>query len=128
MSKGSKNVAIVVRNSIVYPQTLRKKIPVARLEAANWLPKQQMWPGMKDTLDETQGIQTQKLSVEQRQEKLFKKLELNGLGSWLPELAESAQLLLTEYHSIFSLEPCELSCTHLAKHMIEVTDDTPFKE
>ena len=35
MHHGSKNVTIVVRNSLAYPQTLKKKIPVARVVAAN---------------------------------------------------------------------------------------------
>ena len=35
MCNGSKNVAIIMRNSMAYPQTL-KKIPVARVVAANW--------------------------------------------------------------------------------------------
>ena len=30
LHSGSKNVAVVVRNNAVYPQTLRKKTPVAR--------------------------------------------------------------------------------------------------
>ena len=38
-----------------------------------------MWPGMRDALDEAQGIQTQKLTTGQRQEKLFEKLDLSGL-------------------------------------------------
>ena len=79
-------------------------------------------------LDWAQGIQTQKLTTEQRQKKLFKKYDLSSWGSWLPELANSAHLLMAEYHDIFSLEPCKLSYTHLTKHMIEVTDDAPFKE
>ena len=83
---------------------------------------------MIDALDEAQGIQTPKLATEQRQEKLFKKLELSGLGSWPPELADSAHLLLAEYHNIFSLEPCELGCTYSTEHVIKVTDDAPFKE
>ena len=87
-----------------------------------------MWPGMMDALDEAQGIQTQKLTTKQRQEKLFKKLELGGLGSWPPGLADLAQSLLDEYHDIFSLEPCELGCTHLTEHVIKVTNDAPFKE
>ena len=29
---------------------------------------------------------------------------------------------------MFSLHPTELHCTHSTKHMIKVTDDTPFKE
>ena len=101
---------------------------MARVVAANWVPMPQMKPGMIDTLDDTQGIQTLKLTTEQRQEKLFEKLDLSGLGSWLPELEDSAQSLLAEYHDIFSLEPCELGCTHLTEHVIKVTNDTLFKE
>ena len=112
MHNGSKNVAVVVRNSMAYPQTLKKKIPVVRVVAASLVPELQVWPGTIDALDEAQGIQTQKLIMEQRQEKLFDKLDLSSLWSWLPELADSACLLPAEYH-ISSLEPCELSCTHL---------------
>ena len=71
INNGSKNVTTVVRNSLAYPQTLKKKIPVARVVAANWVPELQVWPGMIDTLDEAQGIQTQKLTAEMKQEKLF---------------------------------------------------------
>ena len=69
-----------------------------------------------------------KLTVEQRQEKLFKKLELSSLDSWPLELAESVHSLLVEYHDIFSLELCKLGCTHSTEHMIKDTDDAPFKE
>ena len=100
---------------------------MAKVVAANWVPEPQMWPGMIDALDEAQGIQTQKLTTEQRQVKLFEKLDLSGLGSWSLELVESACLLLDEYHNIFSLEPCELDCTHSTKHVIKVTDDAPFR-
>ena len=127
MCDGSNNVTVIVRNSTAYPQTL-KKVPVARVVAANQVPEPQMWPGMLYALDEVQGTQTQRLTAGQRQEKLFKKLELSGFGSWLPELVHSAWSLLAEYHDIFSLEPCELSCTHLTKHVIKVTHDASFKE
>ena len=36
--------------------------------------------------------------------------------------------VLSEYNDIFSLEPSELGCTHSTKHVIKVTNDTPFKE
>ena len=42
MSNGSKSVAIMVRNGTVYPQTLKKKIPVARVVTVNWVPEVQM--------------------------------------------------------------------------------------
>ena len=43
---------------------------------------------MIEALDEAQGIQTLKLTVKQRQEKLFEKLDMSGLESWPPELAD----------------------------------------
>ena len=61
---------------MAYPQTLKKKIPVTRVVASNHMPEVQMWPGMMDALDEVQGIQTPKMTTEQGQEKLFKKLRL----------------------------------------------------
>ena len=69
-----------------------------------------------------------KLSVKQRQEKLFKELNLSGLESWPPELADFIQSLLAEYHNIFSLEASKFGCTHLTEHVIKVTDNTQFKE
>ena len=126
MCNGSENVAVIVRNSTVYPQTLKKKILVARVVAANQVLEPQMWPGMIYALDEAQGILTQRLTTEKRQEKLFEKLELNGFGSWPPELEDSAQSLLAEYHDIFFLESSKLGCTHLTKHVIKVTDDAMF--
>ena len=72
----SKSVVIVVRKGTAYPQTLKTKTPVARVVAANCMPEVQIQPGMMDTLDQVQGIQTLKMTTEQRQEKLFKKLRL----------------------------------------------------
>ena len=62
--------------------------------------------------------------MRQRQGKLFEELDLSGLASWHPELADSAQLLLVEYHDVFLLELGELGCTHSTKHVIKI----PFKE
>ena len=87
-----------------------------------------MWPGTIKALDEAQGIQVQKLTMKQRQKKLFKKLDFSGLESWPPELADSTKSLLAKYRSIFSLEPSKLNCTHSTKHVSKVTDDAPFKE
>ena len=104
MCNGSKNVAIVVRNSMAYPQTLRKKPPVARTIAVTWVPEPPLQAGMT-ALDEAQGLQMPKLTAKERQEKLFEKLELSGLESWPLKLADSVWSLLPEYHDIFSLEP-----------------------
>ena len=66
--------------------------------------------------------------MRQRHGKLFDELDLSGLDSWTPELADAACWLLAKYHDVFSLDPAELGCTHSTEHIIKVTDDTPFKE
>ena len=58
----------------------------------------------------------------------FDELDLSGLNSWAPKLADAARWLLAGYHDVFSLDPVELGCTHPTEHTIKVTDDTPFKE
>ena len=42
MCNGSKSVPIMVRNGMAYPQTLKKKIQVVRVVAANWVSEAQM--------------------------------------------------------------------------------------
>ena len=128
MHNGSKSVAVMVRNSTAYSQTLKKKIPVARVVAANLVPELQMWPGMIDTLDDAQDVQAPRMTMGQRQKKLFEKLDLSGLESWPPELADFTCSLLAEYHNIFSLESNEPSCTHLTEHVIKVTNNALCKE
>ena len=125
---GGKNVAMVVRNSMVYPQTLRKNTQVARAVMATWVPEPPMQTSVMETLDEADSFQTPKLTVKQRQEKLFEEFDLGGLESWLPKLADSAWSLLPEYNDVFSLGPSQLSCTHSTKHVIKVTNNTLFKE
>ena len=86
-------------------------------------------PGSLPVPDEVcPDLPTPKLTIRQRCGKLFDELDLGGLDSWAPELAEEAHQLLAEYHDVFSLDPAELGCTHSTEHTIKVTDDTPFKE
>ena len=78
--------------------------------------------------DTCPDLHTPKLMIRQRRGKLFDELDLSGLDSWAPELADAACQLLAEYHDVFSLDLAELGCTHSTEHTIKVTDDTPFKE
>ena len=124
--KGSKNAVMVVRNSTAYPQTLKKKISVARAVAATAVPELPAETRLLEGKEEPQSPHTPKLTVRQRQGKLFEELDLSGLESWPSGLAESAWQLLAMYHNVFSLEPAELGCTHSTEHIIKLTDDTPF--
>ena len=125
---GSRNITVVVRNSMAYPQTLRKKTPVVRAIAVTWVPEPPMQTGIMEVAGEAQGFQMPKLTRKQKQEILFEELDLSGLESWPPELADSAQSLFAEYQDVFSLEPSELGCTHSTEHVIKVTNNTPFKK
>ena len=118
----------VVRNSAAYPQTLRKKTPMARAVAVTQISELPVQISSMEASEKYHGCQAPKLTVKQWQEKLFKELDLSRLESWPLELVEAARSLLAEYHDVFSLEPSELGCTHSTKHVIKVTDDTLFKE
>ena len=78
--------------------------------------------------DDSYDSHTPRLTVRQRHGKLFNRLDLSGLDSWTPELADAAHQLLAKYHDMFSLDLAELGSTHSIEHIIRVTDDTPFKE
>ena len=115
---------MVVWNHTAYPQTLWKKTPVVRAIPIQLLPKAHE-PGSLPVPDEVcPDPQTPKLMIRQRHGKLFDELDLSGLDSWAPKLADKACRLLAKYHDIFSLDLMELGCTHSTEHTIKVTDDT----
>ena len=128
LRKGNKNAVMMVKNSTAYPQTLKKETLVARAVTTTVVPEPMAETRLLEGADKPQGPHTPKLTVRQRQGKLFEELDLSGLESWPPELADSAQWILAKYHNVFSLEPTELGCTHSTEHIIKVTDDSPFKE
>ena len=128
LCSGSKNVTVVVRNSMAHPQTLREKTPTGKGSCSHMVTRSPLADWLTEASEDAHSYWTWKLTVKQRQEKWFEELDLSGLVSWPPELAASAQSLLAEYHDIFSLEPSELGSTHSTEHVIKVTGDTLFKE
>ena len=98
------------------PSLLRKKTPVAREVTVTQIPELPVQIRLTEASEEDHGHQMPKLTVKQRQEKLFEELDLRGLESWPLELGASTQSFLAEYHNVFSLEPSELGCTHSTKH------------
>ena len=101
---------------------------MARAVAALSVPEPPEEVQLLEGADEAQDPHTPRLTIRQRHGKLFDELDLSGLDSWAPELADAAHWLLAKYHDVFSLDPVELGCTHSMEHMIKVMDDTPFKE
>ena len=128
LRKGSTKAVVVVQNNTAYPQTLRKKTPVARAISVLPVPEPPEPKSLQVKDNANPGLHIPKLTIRQRCGKLFDELDLSGLDTWAPELADEAHQLLAEYHDVFSLDPAELGCTHPTEHTIKVTDDTPFKE
>ena len=59
LCNGSKNVTVVVRNSMAYPQTLRKKTPMVRAVAVTWVPEPPMQTGVMEAVQGHKASQCQ---------------------------------------------------------------------
>ena len=81
LRKGSKKAVVVVRNHTAYPQTLRKKTPVARVIPMQLLPKTPKPESLPVPDEVCPDPQTPKLTIRQRHGKLFDELDLSGLAS-----------------------------------------------
>ena len=81
LRKGSNYTVVVVRNSTAYPQTLKKKTLVARAVAVMAVPELLAETRLPEGADRPQGPHTPKLTIRQRQGKLFEELDLSGLES-----------------------------------------------
>ena len=94
LRKGSKKAVVVVQNNTAYLQTLQKKTPVARAAAVLPVPGPLKSEGLQEGTDKSADFHTPRLTVRQRHGKLFHELDLGGLDSWTPELADAACQLL----------------------------------
>ena len=92
------------------------------------VPEPPMEAQLQEGGDEPQVLIPPEMTVRQRHGKLFNELDLSGLDSWPLQLVDATCWLLVKYHDVFLFHPEELGCTHYMKHMIKVTDYTPFKE
>ena len=99
--------------------TITKGVKIGQVVAVNAVLQVEVAPRTLEKLDEMQGIQQTRMSVEWRREVLFQQLDLPGLEGWSKENQVAPHVLLAEYHDIFSLKPGELGCTDLAKHEIK---------
>ena len=89
LRQGSKKAVVVVRNNTAYLQTLWKKTPVARAVAALPVPQPPKEVQLLEGADESHDPHTPRVTVRQRHGKLFDELDLSGLDSWAPELADA---------------------------------------
>ena len=123
LADGSNGITVVLRNNTRDWLEIKKGMPIARMVAANEVPK------VTNLFSAEQTKETSTLSETERQDLLLEKLDLSGLEAWPQEQAEQAHSLLKEYHDI-SLEKRDMGHTNATKHKIVLKDpDTPpFKE
>ena len=55
---------------------------MVRAVAVTWVPEPPVQTGVMEALDEAHILQVLRLTMKQRQEKLFEELDLSGLESW----------------------------------------------
>ena len=124
LADGSNRITVVLRNNTWDWLEIKKGMPVARMVAANEVPK------VTNLFSAEQKKEQPTLSETERQDLLLEKLDLLGLEVWPEEQAEQARSLLKEYHDIFSLEKRDMGHTNATEHKIVLKDpDTPpFKE
>ena len=120
----SNRITVVLRNNTRDWVEIKKGMPVARMVAANEVPK------VTNLFSAEQKKEQPMLSETERQDLLLEKLDLSSLEAWPQEQAEQARSLLKEYHDIFSLEKRDMGHTNTTEHKIvlEDPDTLPFKE
>ena len=72
----------VVKNLTAIPISIFKGIKVALVVAANAVPPVKLTTDTLERLDEIQGIQQNKMMVEQRKKLLLQQLDFSGLDKW----------------------------------------------
>ena len=124
LAMGSNRVMVVLRNNTRDWIEIRKGTPVARMVAANQVPR------VIDTISAERPKEQPTLTEAEQQVLLLDKLDLSGLVAWPMEQDEKACGFLREYHNSFSLEKHDMGHTKVTKHKIVLKDpDTPpFKE
>ena len=124
LADGSNRVMVVLRNNTQDWLEIKKDVPIARMVAANEVPK------VTNLFSAEQTKEQSTLTEAERQDLLLEKLDLSGLEAWPEDQAGKARSLLKEYHDIFSLEKRDMGHTNTTKHKIVLKDlDTLlFKE
>ena len=147
----SNRVALVVRNVTRNKITLKRGTVIVTVSAANVVPPM-LAPQLSMILDIPKNVPREKgtdnilgnagmyscqlnsknsnrpLISDERSDKLFGKLNLEGLNNWPEDQQQKAVELLKEFHHLFALDDLDMGCTSQVKHKIKLTNPEPFKQ
>ena len=124
MTAGCKQISIVVRNVTDQAIFLKRGTRVVHVVSATLAPPEET----PSTQGEDAHAPKERMMVQEQQDKLLEKLNLDGLSQWTPCNAAITRELLLSYHDAFALKPDELGCMSAIKHKIWFSDEEPFKE
>ena len=125
LKMSSTKVSAVVRNMSDSPIYLKKGVQVAHVVSASPVPPAELSPEMEATLGAETAHEPMTVTAQQ---KLLKKLNLDGLSNWIPRNVATARELILAFHDIFMLDGNELGCMSAIEHEIHINDSEPFKE
>ena len=94
MVTGSRHITVVIKNQTAVLTIIGKGIKVTQVVAANRIPPVEVMPGTLQKLDDMQGFQETRISIEHRMEMLLHQLDLSGLEGWSRSNHTSAHALL----------------------------------
>ena len=120
LATGSSRVPVVLRNNTKDWLEIKKGTPIARMVAANLVPR------VINAISAKGPDPASTLMEAERQDLLLDKLDLSGLDEWPTEQAEKARGLLKEYHDIFFLEKQDMGHTKAAEHKIALRTWIPL--
>ena len=80
-----------------------------------------------EDLEQVKEPKLEPLSPE-KEELLFKKIDLTGTNEWSSEDQEKVKELFREYGQLFALDDLDLGHTLIVKHKIELDNYRPFKD
>ena len=104
LNAGSKQVLIVVQNMTDSAIFLKKGMCMAHVVSVMLVPPEE---APLEQAEDAQALKEQ-MTVQERQEKLLEKLNLDGLSEWSPCNAAIVRELLLSYHDTFALSPMSL--------------------
>ena len=135
LKTGSNKIPVVLRNLSCRTLKVRKGMKIAHVEASNIVPTMVNQRLSKNVLEKEAGNAPKSTlfenipdASEERIEKIFESLSLQGIESWSEQQHQSAKSLIREYQHLFALTLNELGKTSLVQHDIKLDDKTPFKE
>ena len=107
--------------------TVHAKTAIAQFTAANAIPET-LAPHVTDAKENEQKTKKLPLLSMEKQDELFKKVDLTGTQEWSVEQKEEVRQLFIEYGGLFALDSMDLGKTSQVKHKIRLNNYTPFKE